>query len=324
MTTVAGIDVSKKTLDICVLLANGKQREFQSANTEEGFAQLLAKARKFAGEQLHFCMEPSGTYHLGIAYHLIEQGCTVSLENPRRIKYHGISIGAMQKTDRADARIIASYCAKNCPKPWNPSSPEIRDLMLIDRRLCDVLRMVTQETNRLESGRLPGVVRESIEQVVRCLKEEEQSLRKQLLAIVESSEELKRDYNLLRTIPGIGERAAIGFLAEVGDLSNYASAESLAASFGLNPRIRRSGTSVHGQTRISKMGNAHARSRFYMPALVAIVHNPLVKAFYERLVARGKNKKGALVACCRKLVMIAYGVLKSGKPFKCEMQPLTI
>jgi transposase len=92
MTTVAGIDVSKKTLDICVLLANGKQREFQSANTEEGFAQLLAKARKLAGEQLHFCMEPSGTYHLGIAYHLIEQGCTVSLENPRRIKYHGISM----------------------------------------------------------------------------------------------------------------------------------------------------------------------------------------------------------------------------------------
>jgi transposase len=72
------------------------------------------------------------------------------------------------------------------------------------------------------------------------------------------------------------------------------------------------------------MDNAHARSRFYMPALVAIIHNPVIKAFYERLVARGKNKKGALVACCRKLVMLAYGVLKSGKPFNCEAQPLTI
>ncbi|MBA3725787.1 MAG: IS110 family transposase [Armatimonadetes bacterium] len=324
MTTVAGIDVSKKTLDICVLLEDGKKREFQVSNNEEGFAQLLVKARKCGGEHLHFCMEPSGVYHVGIAYHLVEQGCTVSLENPRRIKYHGISIGALQKTDRADARIIASYCAKNCPKPWAPASPEIRDLMLIDRRLCDVLQMVTQETNRLESGRLPDVVRESIEQIVRCLKEEEKSLRKQLVAIVESSDELTRKYNLLCTIPGIGERAAIGFLAEVGDLSSYVSAESLAASFGLNPRIRRSGTSVHGQTRISKMGNAHARSRFYMPALVAIIHNPLIKAFYERLVQRGKNKKCALVACCRKLVMIAYGVLKSGKPFRCEVSPLTI
>jgi transposase len=324
MTTVVGIDVSKRTLDICVLLADGKQKEFQVENTEEGFAEILAKARKCAGERFHFCMEPSGAYHLNLAYFLVEQGIVVSLENPRRIKYHGISIGAMQKTDRADARIIASFCAKNSPVAWIPPSPEIRDLMLIDRRLCDVLSTVTQETNRLESGRLPEVVRESIERTVRHLKAEEVSLKKQLLAIVESSEELKRSYHLLRTIPGIGERAAVGFLAEVGDIGAYASAENLAASFGLNPLIRRSGTSVHGQTRISKMGNAHARSRFYMPALVAIIHNPVIKAFYERLVARGKNKKGALVACCRKLVMIAYGVLKSGKPFNCEAKPLTI
>lgn len=324
MTVSVGVDVSKKTLDVCVLVPHGKPKEFQVQNNEEGFNSLLGKARKHGGEMLHFCFEPSGVYHLDLAYFLVEQGCTVSLENPRRIKYHGISIGAMQKTDRADARIIASYCAKNCPKPWTPASPEIRDLMLIDRRLCDVLRMITQETNRLESGRLPDAIRESIEHVVQCLKAEESSLKKQLLAIVESSEELTKKYTLLRTIPGIGERAAVGFLAEVGDLSAYASAESLAASFGLNPRIRRSGTSVHGQTRISKLGNAHARSRFYMPALVAIVHNPLIKAFYERLVQRGKNKKGALVACCRKLVMIAYGVLKSGKPFNFEVQPLTI
>ncbi len=149
------------------------------------------------------------------------------------------------------------------------------------------------------------------------------SLEKRMLEMIQTNDELQRNYDLLRTIPGIGSRAAVGLLAEAGDLRSYASAQQLAASFGLNPMIRRSGTSIKGQTRISKIGNAHARKRFYLPALVATKHNPTIKRFHDRLIAAGKHKKAVIVACERKLVMIAYGVLISQKPFTTEALLLT-
>jgi transposase len=93
-------------------------------------------------------------------------------------------------------------------------------------------------------------------------------------------------------------------------------AEDVAAACGLNPRLRRSGSSLHGQTRITKRGNAHLRKLFYLPALSAKQYNPVIKDFYEKLVAKGKPKKSALIACERKLLMICYGVVKSGTPFQ--------
>lgn len=323
MEITAGIDVSKNTLDVCLLVPGRKAYEFQVPNTPAGQRELVAKVERKAGPSVHYCMEPSGAYHLGMAFLLLDKGVLVSVENPRRIKHHGIAIGAIQKTDRADARIIASYCLHLQPKAWRLASPEVRQLMLLDRRLCDILGMMNQEGNRLESEFLPDPVRKSIQRTLKVLKKEHVQIAAEMQRIIDGCPHLKRAYELLRSIPGIGDRAATGFLAEVGDIDVYEDAESLAASFGLNPLIRRSGTSIHGQTRISKMGNKHARCRFYMPALVATKHNPVIKAFYEKLLAKGKHKKSALLACCRKLVMLAYGVLRSGKPFEDRAEPLT-
>ena len=133
--------------------------------------------------------------------------------------------------------------------------------------------------------------------------------------LVASSAELTEQVRLLETVPGVGRRAAVGLLAEAGDLSNYTSAQELAAKFGLNPLQRKSGSSVRGRTKISKAGNAHARARMYMPALVAVKHNPPVRDLFERLVERHLPPKAALVAAERKLVMICFGILKSGREF---------
>lgn len=119
----------------------------------------------------------------------------------------------------------------------------------------------------------------------------------------------------MQSIPGIGARTACLLLAELGDPLRFSTARSLVAYAGLTPERCESGSSLHKQSRISRLGSAHVRRLLYMPALSGLRYNPLLKAFFERLVARGKARKAALVACMAKLLRIAYGVLRSGQPF---------
>jgi transposase len=311
MRTAVGIDVSKDKLDVCVMVEGGHARLFTVKNDKKGHAELLRKCPEGAA----FCMEATGAYHFGLAAFLCEKGLAVSVENPRRAKHYGLAVGALQKTDRCDARLIARHCLALSPAPWALSDPVLRELAALDRRLEDLARISNQEGNRLEDAWLPAEVRRSVTAVLRLLEKQAKALRSRMLELVAGHERLSREFALLLTVPGVGERAAAGLLAHAGDLASYDSAEGLAAKAGLHPVVRRSGTSVDRRTRISKAGSAPLRKRFYMPALVAVRHNPPVKAFYERLVARGKNKKAALVACERKLLMLCYGVVKSQRPF---------
>jgi transposase len=311
MEVSVGIDVSKEKLDVCVLEAGGPCRSFTVRNDAKGHRELL---KRVADQGAWFCMEATGAYHFGLAAFLCENGLRVSVENPRRVKHYGLATGAVQKTDRCDAKVIARYCAALSPAPWSLADPAVRELAALDRRLDDVAGLQTQERNRLEDAGLPPAVRKSVEAVLRLLERQAKALRMRMLELVAADERLAREFALLLSVPGVGERAACGLLAHAGDLSSFQSAECLAAKAGLHPLLRRSGSSLD-KSRISKAGCAPLRKRFYMPALVAVRHNPPVKEFYERLVAKGKNKKSALVACERKLLMICYGVVKHQKPF---------
>ena len=309
-----GIDVSKAKLDVAVLNDKGVYDCFVVANSKTGYASLLKRVSRQEGGA-HFCVEATGSYHYGVGFFLLDHKQHVSVENPTLVKYFGLSVNSLQKTDKADAKLIARYVSERKPGLWKLNNPQMRELLFLSKRLDDLNKMSTQERNRLENDQLPKLIVKGINKNLKNFKDEMDLVLKEIQKVLHSNEELRNSHELLTSIPSIGLRAAIGFMATFPDLSQYGKAENVAAACGLNPRLKRSGSSVHKQTRISKQGSSHMRKLFYLPALVATRHNPTVKAFYDKLVAKGKPKKSALVASERKLIMIAYGVLKSGKPF---------
>ena len=316
-TAWVGIDVSKDTLDACLLPApDAKPRAKAFANDADGHAALAAWADGHAGEAaVGFCLESTGPYGEALATALADAGRHVAVVNPARIKYAGLMRGQGNETDRADARLIAEYAHRERPAPWQPPRPEVRELQALSRRRDDLRRLAAGEKTRLAAPGLTAAVRKSLARAVAFLEREAGRLQEQADALVAASETLRADRDLSRTIPGIGPVAANAILAELPAPARFASAQQAAAYAGLAPRQYRSGTSVRKRTRLSKAGNARLRKALYLPAMTALRFNPLVAAFYARLVAAGKPKMAALGACMRKLLMIAYGVLKSRTPF---------
>jgi transposase len=287
MNHCIGIDVSKATLDACSLTPNGKARIKQFANDPSGWAKLLRWAKSLGAEPTHYCLEATGTLSEGIALFLVEAAQLVSVENPHRIKHFGIGAGFLNKTDRADARIIALYCQKHNPSPWRMSAPEVRALVAMLRRLDALKTHLLQEQNRLSEPGLTREVLRSLKSSIRFLKKESDRLEAQIRSHIDQHPKLKADKELLLSIPGIGEMAAHWILAELPDVTTLESAQAAGAYAGLSPRVYQSGTSIRKQTQISRAGNARLRTALYMPAMSAIRCNPLIKAFYERLIAAG-------------------------------------
>jgi transposase len=312
----AGIDVSKDTLDCCLLLPGGRAKEHAFGNDPTGHAALLAWAdRHAAGLPVHFCMEATGPYSEAPATALAGAGRVVSVVNPTRVKYAGLARGRGNKTDKADARLIATYAARESPPAWQPPAPEVRELQGLVRRIDDLTALAAREKARLSSPALTPAERNSVTRTVRFLEREAGKLRRAADALVGAAPGLAADRNLLESIPGVGRQTATTILAELPALDRLPSAQSAAAYCGLSPREFTSGTTVRKKTRLSKAGNPRLRKALFLPTQTAVRFNPLLKGFFDRLVAAGKPKMQAIGACMRKLVMIAYGVLKNRKPF---------
>jgi len=320
-----GLDVSKDTLDACLLRTNGKATHKQFPNDAGGFAKLLRWTQHAASEQIiHFCLEATGAYSHAVALFLAEAEQRVSVVNPACIRFFGLAQAQGNKTDKADAALIARFCRQETPEPWRVAAPEVQLLMALMRRLHAVQELLVQEKNRLGVPWQPTVVIESIENSIAYLEAEIKRLQGQIRTHINGNPTLKRDSKLLQSIPGIGELTAWDLLAELPDVSQFDSAQSVAAYAGLAPREHRSGSSVRKHTRLSKQGNTRLRKAMYFPAVTGITWNPLVKAHYERMLKAGKPRMVALAACMRKMLMIVYGVLKHQKPFDpaWQSQPL--
>ena len=311
-----GIDISKATFDACLLRHQGKPLHKAFSNSDNGFRKLLRWVESQAADtQLRFCMEATGVLGNALAMFLAEAGLCVSVENPARIKHFGISLGNGNKTDKADALTIALYCRDRQPAAWRLAAPEMRELVALLRRYESLQSLLQQEQCRLAEPALIPTVKQSLEQTISFLQEEMRKLHEAIEQHVDSLPQLRRDKALLETIPGIGRLTALRILAELPDVSQFDRAQAAAAYGGLNPREYRSGSSVHHRTRMSKSGNKRLRKALYLPAVCAVRCNPLVREIYQRLLAAGKPKMVALGAAMRKLLMIAYGVLKSQRPF---------
>jgi transposase len=313
-----GLDLAKLKFNACLVRDGGRPRHKVFPNTEAGFSQLCAWLEAQGAAPAHACMEATGAYGDALAAYLSERGHTVSVVNPVAIKAYAQSRLSRTKTDRVDAALIAGFCAERRPPAWQPPAPELRELQALVRRLDSLIEMRTMEENRLSSGGTVEAVRVSVEEHIAYLAEQIKRTEALIRDHVDRHPGLRRRRELLDSIPGVGEATAAALLAEVPDFSQYRSARQVAAFAGLVPRERQSGSSVKGRVRLSKIGNARLRKALYFPAITALRCSPFFQQWAEGLRQRGKSKMAVIGAAMRKLIHLAYGVLKSGKPFDPE------
>lgn len=314
MSAILGIDISKVTFD-CVLLFDGQSAYRQFSNTRQGFDQLHDWLATKELDTLHAALEATGRYGDPLALDLYWAGFTVSLINPSYIKAFSQSLGKHHKTDKQDAYLIAQYCQMHHPESWTPNSPLLERLTQETRHLPKLKTMRQQERNRLGSGLTDSFVQQAIQAHIAFLDEQIAALQKQIRQTILADEQLKQDYELLQTIPGIGHKTAPIILAEIGDINDFDSVEALAAYAGLTPRQYQSGSSVHRPAHISKQGNAHLRTALYMPAVGAPRWNQRCHDLERRLHQRGKPGKVIITANMHLLLRLVYGVLKNQQAY---------
>lgn len=317
---VLGIDVSKRKLAVA-LLFNGKFRTKTVANDQAGFNTLWSWLERFDSLPELVCLEATGPYGEDVATFLYERGLVISIVNPTRIKGYAKSEGLRTKTDKVDSRLIASFGQSKKEKLplWEPAPVEHRELRDLTRRLEALKNMRVQEENRLE-GKLSDVVIANLKQHIQYLDKQIQQLEKMIKDHIDRHPGLRGQCDLLTSIPGIAETTSANLISELC-FDQFSTARQAAAYAGLTPSDHESGTSVKGRPRLSKIGSRRLRKALYMPALTAMRYNPTLRDFSNRLEQKGKVGKVIVSAVMRKMIHIAFGVLKSGRPFDPNYQP---
>jgi transposase len=311
---VLGIDLAKVSFDATLLLSAGDQHYASFSNSAEGFTQLQAWLIAHDVSELHACMEATNIYWEALATWLHAHSYTVSVVNPARIKGYAQATMQRNKTDKLDSAVIASFCAKHHPTAWEPASEEQRHLRALVRHRDDLLQTHLQQQNRLRDA-TDALVKTSLETLLNAIATELAAVERQIKEQLAAQTTMRTNLTLLTSIVGIGVVTAAKLLAEFADLDQYESAKAAAADAGLTPSHYESGTSVRRRPKMSKIGKAGVRAALYWPAITAMTRCPAIKAFAERLAAKGKAKKVIIGAVMRKLVHICYGVLKHQTPY---------
>lgn len=312
MSQVAiGVDIAKDKFDVA-RLCEGKYRHKKFDNNPQGFAAFTAWLEGFGDGRPWVCMEATGAYSVPLAECLAGQGYRVSVVNPAKIHAFAKSELSRAKTDKADAKLIARYCLAMRPGPWAPPPKAVRELQALLRRAEHLLKMQQMERNRLDTA--DPLVAGSLKTVLDTLDKELDAVRQHIQSHINGDPGLKQRRDLLESIPGVGPGTSAWLLTLLSPHYEFANAKQAVAQAGLAPKLRESGK-WKGSTHLSKTGDPGIRKALYMPILSAWQHNPAIRAFCERLKASGKNGKAVACAAMRKLIHIAFAILKSGKPF---------
>jgi len=313
MSAFVGIDVSKASLDVIVLIE--EQQTYQRVpNTAQGIDELLQWLHTFECIEA-VCLEATGRYGDALAAALYLADFCVSVENPLRIKSFAQSLLARNKTDKYDAFVIALYAQRMRPDPWRPPSTAIKQLKQRSRLLHSLEQTRQSYRNRLKSGLDDQLTLQVIQDLIDDLDQKIDALQKTIFDFIKEDLYLNQQRELIISIPGIADKTAAVLLAEIGDIDNFDSPRQLAAYAGITPQNRQSGSSLNKPARISKQGNARLRTALYFPAISAKRWNPICHDFAQRLENKGKAKKAIIIAVMRKLLHQVYGILKSGQPF---------
>jgi transposase len=312
---ILGIDLSKAYFDVTFIDSQGQKQHGRFDNTEKGFKQLTKWLKKRGAQaELHACMEATNIYWEAIAQYLHDLGYQVSVVNPARIKGFAMSQLRRNKTDKLDSDVIADFCQALVPKTWTPPTTEQRKLRSLVRHRDALIKTRTQQKNRLASCIDDDVCR-SLQTLIHTLDSEIEQMDAQIDDFIDQQPALREQYALLVSIQGIGPVAAHKLMSEMYDLADYEAAPAAAADAGLSPAIFESGDTVRRRSKMTKVGKKSVRAALYWPAITAIQHNPKVRELAQRLEAKHKDKKVIIGAAMRKLLHIAYGVLKNKTPF---------
>lgn len=321
-TVIVGLDIAAAT--VVAVATPGPQPPAPAqpfANDAQGWAHLQAWVTQQGGQPATtlLVMEATGAYWQGLATALVAAGWMVSVVSPTSVHHYARARLRRAKTDAVDAAVLAAYGRDLHPAPWTPAPPEVQTLQLLIRQRDDLLVMQTETRNRQHAlSQLPAVpeaVRAPLAALLALLQEQiatlNTAIRQQAAAAASIAEAITR----LQTITGVGLLTAAIVVVETRPLRQGASPAQVVAYAGLDPAPRDSGTSVRGAGHISKTGNARLRQALYMAAVSAVRYNPVLKTFYDRLVARGKRKKVALVAAARKLLVLMVTLLHHQRDF---------
>jgi len=307
-----GIDVSKDTLDVAVY---GDKQHLSFANDEAGIAKVISKLRQLSPELV--VLEATGGFEVALAAELGVAKIPTAVVNPRQIRDFAKSVGMLAKTDILDARIIARFAATVQPTPHPMPDIEAQELGAIIARRRQIISMITAEKNRL--GTASKMVKPRIRAHINWLEKELDDVNRNLRQKVKDSPIWQEKDRLMQSVPGVGPNLSITILAELPELGTL-NRKQIAALVGVAPLNRDSGT-LRGKRTIWG-GRATVRAALYMAALSAKRYNPVIRRFYERLLAAGKAKKVALTACMHKLLTILNAMLKYHTCWKLDVSQI--
>ena len=260
-------------------------------------------------------MEATGVYHWSAATLAHAAGVKVAVVNPKVTANFAKVLGQRNKTDRVDAQVLLRYAQTASLVPWQPPRRAVIELRAISRHLLVLTQQQVAARNRLHAeqamGEAPAFVLRAYRQEVARLEKQVDQASAEAMKIIRADADLKAQFDALDSIRGVAEASAIALLGELAAMPEEMTARACVAHAGLDVRQHQSGTSVARPGRITKHGNRHLRRALYMPALVAISHDPHAKAFYERLKAKGKKPMQALCAVMRKMLTAAWALMKS-------------
>jgi len=301
-----GIDISKDVFDVI----DSSENHHQFKNDPSGFKAF----GKMLNEYSHCVMEATGSYYQGLATWLHSRSIDVSVVNPLSVKRFIQMRLKTSKTDKLDAQMIRMYGESEQPDLWNPPSKLIIEASELHKLIEILVRHRAALKNRLHALKAKGISRSpvvtSVRRQIRNLSNEIAELELKLEAVI-------KEYNpdlltRLCSIPGIGKRTAIYLIVLTRSFEKFETSRQLISYFGLNPIIRESGSSIRGKSRISKTGNNHIRNLLFMCAFTACEHNKSCSEIYQRITAKGKSKKLALIAVANKLLKQSLAIAKSG------------
>jgi len=303
---MVGIDVSKAWLDVQVL--GGAARRI--ANTPEGHEALLAFLQPLNCERI--VCEASGNYERRFVTHLLAAGLPVAVANPRQVRDFAKGLGQRAKTDPIDAAVLARFAEVVRPvvqalEPEN--AVKMRESLVRRGQLVGMLAMESNRLKQLQTKRVLG----NVECVMAFLEKQITALDHDLDQFIEQLPEWREISALLQSVPGVGPQTARMLIAELPELG-HGSRQQISTLVGVAPINDDSGTK--NGPRFIMGGRARVRSALYMAALVGKRCNPVLKAYYNQLVARGKRKKMALVACMRKLLTILHAMIRNKQPWR--------
>ena len=301
-----GIDISKDVFDV----VDSSENHHQFKNDPSGFKAF----GKLLNENSHCVMEVTGSYYQGLATWLYSQSIDVSVVNPLSVKRFIQMRLKTSKTDKLDAQMIRLYGESEQPKHWNPPSKLIIEATELHKLIEILVRHRAALKNRLHALKAKGISKSpvvtSVRRQIRILSNEIADLELKLEAVIK---EYQPDLlTRICSIPGIGKRTAIYLIVLTHGFEKFETSRQLISYFGLNPIIRESGSSIRGRSRISKTGDNHIRNLLFMCAFTACEHNKSCREIYQRITAKGKSKKLALIAVANKLLKQSLAIAKSG------------